>query len=44
MPNKLTRIGDELGLVIEPALRLDGVLIWDLVGGILVPVIGLNAP
>ncbi len=47
---KLTRVRNELRLVIEPALGLNGLLIGDLVRSLLVPVLGLlteirlNAP
>ena len=41
---RLLRFGirDNLKFVVEPALRLDGVLIDDLVRGVVIPVIGLG--
>ena len=39
----LTGVGNEFGLIVEPALRLDGLLVDDLVGSVLVPVLGLSS-
>ena len=38
----LTRVRDELGLIIEPALRLLSLFIENLIGSILVPIVGLQ--
>jgi hypothetical protein len=38
-----TGVGDGCGFVIEPALGLGGLLVGDLVGRVLIPVIGLRS-